>query len=172
MIISEAADTGVDCSAPWSSFGKSHAGLADRLRELMRACVWRKPGRELAGAARQLQQEMLEHHEEEEKHLFPAVLQSADSKSERDRIRRDIDELTAAHRRLETHWEQLLSGSACGVTADRLAEFATSYSAHAQFEEQHWLPLARSVLERNPDHVLALGAALHMRRATPPLAYW
>lgn len=172
MIISKAADTGVDCSAPWSSFGESHAGLANRLHALMRACVWRKPGGELAGAARQLQQEMLQHHEEEEKHFFPAVLQSAESGAERDRIQRDIDGLTAAHRRLEADWEELLAGSCGGVSAERLAEFARSYSAHAQFEEQHWLPLARSVLERNPNHVLALGASLHMNRAAPPLTYW
>lgn len=168
----KAADTGVDCREPWSCFSESHAGLAGRLQELAAGMARGDPGGGLARAARSLGQEMLRHHEEEEKHLFPAVLQSAAPGSERERIRRFIDGLAAAHRRLEAQWEQMLADPSLRRLRDGLEAFDASYLDHAHSEEEDWLPLSRSILQRNPHHVLALGAALHMRRAKPPLAYW
>jgi hypothetical protein len=37
------------------------------------------------------------------------------------------------------------------------------YQAHAQLEEQAFLPLAQTVLGRNGNHMAALGLSLHMR---------
>jgi hemerythrin-like domain-containing protein len=37
------------------------------------------------------------------------------------------------------------------------------YQAHAQLEEQTFLPLAQTVLGRNGNHMAALGLSLHMR---------
>ena len=41
------------------------------------------------------------------------------------------------------------------------------YKAHARFEEQQFLPLSKTILGRNGDHMAALGVSLHMRRALP-----
>ena len=37
------------------------------------------------------------------------------------------------------------------------------YQAHAQLEEQAFLPLAQTILGRNDNHMAALGLTLHMR---------
>ena len=46
-----------------------------------------------------------------------------------------------------------------------------AYLAHADFEEEAFLPLAATVLGRNDNHMAALGLSLHMRHAPPVTAY-
>ena len=43
------------------------------------------------------------------------------------------------------------------------------YKGHARFEEQSFLPLSKTILGRNGDHLAALGVSMHMRRAMPGL---
>jgi hypothetical protein len=44
-----------------------------------------------------------------------------------------------------------------------LEPLVTQYRAHAQFEEQSFLPLSQAILGRNSHHLAALGLSLHMR---------
>ena len=48
-----------------------------------------------------------EHHAEEEKELFPAVLASAVKGEERDRVQALVNALTAEHRKVEAAWSKL-----------------------------------------------------------------
>jgi hypothetical protein len=47
----------------------------------------------------------------------------------------------------------------------------SEYTAHAQFEEAEFLPLAQTILGRNSNHMAALGLSLHMRHVKPVNAY-
>ena len=53
---------------------------------------------------------LYEHHSEEEKELFTAVLGSAHAGDERMQVQALIDQLTADHRALEKLWESLAQG--------------------------------------------------------------
>ena len=48
-----------------------------------------------------------------------------------------------------------------------LAALVTHYREHAEFEEQNFLPLSKTILGRNGDHMAALGVSLHIGRAMP-----
>ena len=48
-----------------------------------------------------------------------------------------------------------------------LSRLVSQYRAHAQFEEQEYLPLAQQILGRNGNHMAALGLSLHMRHQNP-----
>ncbi|MEZ5652848.1 MAG: hypothetical protein R3E87_20115 [Burkholderiaceae bacterium] len=44
-----------------------------------------------------------------------------------------------------------------------------AYLAHARFEEQEFLPLSELILNRDGNHMAALGLALHARHVLPEL---
>ena len=82
--------------------------------------------------------------------------------------------LTDEHRELEKLWKSLESGlkkvvkgQFGEVNVSDLARLVSQYRAHAQFEEQEYLPLAQKVLGRNGNHMAALGLSLHMRHQNP-----
>lgn len=99
---------------------------------------------------------VLEHHAEEESDLFPAVLRSAGTGEERDRVEGMVKRLTDEHRALD---------------AAVAGELVQRYLEHARFEEQAFLPLAATILGRNGDHLAALGLSLHLRHAPQPVGY-
>lgn len=43
--------------------------------------------------------------------------------------------------------------------------------AHANFEEQRFLPLAETILSRNGNHMAALGLSIDLRQASPPMGH-
>lgn len=111
---------------------------------------------------------VFEHHAEEEQELFVAVMESADKGDEADAARRSIKRLVAEHRELERMWKQLepaikrlAKGKKSEVDVDLAEELAKRYLAHADYEEQYFLPLAAKILSKN--ELSALGLALHMR---------
>ncbi len=119
---------------------------------------------------------VFEHHQEEEAVLFAAVLQSAQAGEERLRVNSLVTSLTAEHRRLEGLWRQLepdLKGVAAGrsfhINAPLLADLVARYQAHAQAEEQQFLPLARSILERAGNPMGALALSSHMHHPSPTI---
>jgi len=82
--------------------------------------------------------------------------------------------LTDEHRELEKLWKVLESGlkkvvkgQFGEVNVADLARLVSQYRAHAQFEEQEYLPLAQKILGRNGNHMAALGLSLHMRHQNP-----
>ena len=121
---------------------------------------------------------VVEHHAAEEAELFPAVLRSASPGEEHDRVQAMVQRLTAEHRSIEALWRKLEPAIKAAArnkpveldVAD-LDELVHSYMAHANFEEQKFLPLAEIILSRNGNHMAALGLSLHLRHASHPIGY-
>lgn len=163
-----------DTTAPITHFANSHLSIFAQLSRLGDLPALLGP----AAQARKIASESLaffdkalhSHHSEEEKDLFPAVAQSAQAGAERLQVDTLIEQLTHDHRALEKLWASLASGlrkvaksqdTALDVLA--LQAMVQRYQAHAQLEEQAFLPLAQTVLGRNGNHMAALGLSLHMR---------
>jgi len=115
-----------------------------------------------------------EHHAEEERELFPAVLASATQGPERDKVQAIVAELAAEHRKVEAAWARLepkLKALAKGHEADvdgaDITALVETYQAHARYEEEVFLPLSQAILGRNSNHLAALGMSMHMRHAMP-----
>ena len=121
---------------------------------------------------------IFEHHLEEERELFPAVIASAQPSEELSRVKAMAQRLTDEHRRIEALWKTLESGLkrvAKGQSTDlNIADvhrLVTEYTAHARYEETKFLPLSETILSRNSNHMAALGMSLYMRHAKPDNAY-
>jgi hemerythrin-like domain-containing protein len=117
---------------------------------------------------------IFEHHLDEERELFTAVLESALDDAERFKVQSMNKRLTDEHRELEKIWKSLESGlkkvvkgQFGEVNVTDLSRLVSQYRAHAQFEEQEYLPLAQQILGRNGNHMAALGLSLHMRHQNP-----
>lgn len=125
-----------------------------------------------------------EHHADEERELFPAVLASARKGSEREMVQVIVDRLTAEHRQIEAMWKRMepaLKDVAKGKDSDldtsAVQRLVDTYVGHARYEEQMFLPLAKDILGRNSNHMAALGMSLHMRHVNPEaisraMAHW
>lgn len=167
---------------PLNNFSNCHAGIIARLRTfgelpglLEPAARARKIARETLDFFRDVVQE---HHAEEERELFPAVLASAIRGEERDRIQVMVDQLTAEHRTVEGAWKKLepdlkkvARGQDGDVNVAGIGHLVASYLAHAAFEETQFLPLAHTILSRNGNHMDALGLSLHLRHAPQVVAH-
>ena len=121
---------------------------------------------------------IFEHHLDEERDLFPAVLASAQPGAERERVRAMTERLTHEHRAIETLWKSLEKalkrvgkGQDADLDVEDLRQLVAAYAAHAGFEETEFLPLSETILGRNSNHMAALGLSLHMRHAKPVNAY-
>ena len=102
------------------------------------------------------------------------MLASAGDGAEREQVQGLVDRLTQEHRDIEATWERLkphlkaiAKGQDSTLDTEALAALVAHYKAHARFEEQQFLPLSKTILGRNGDHMAALGVSLHMRRALP-----
>jgi hemerythrin-like domain-containing protein len=164
--------------APVGSFSKCHEGILRHLEALGGLPALLEP----AARARRVAAETLsffrrvvyEHHQEEERELFPAVLASAQAGPERQQVKDLVARLTEEHRRIEHAYERLergLKDVAKGHDSDldgaAVEALVTAYAAHARFEEAEFLPLSQTILGRNGDHMAALGLSLHVRHALP-----
>jgi len=147
---------------PWqlslAQFGESHKALALELGALLHICAQ-------AGAAPAandtvtrhclaFQQAMSHHHAEEERELFPAVLEAAGSGPQAPRARDEIKHLTGQHRTLEAQWLgmrpalQAADANTRAAAHERLQAFVTGYLGHAQHEEGTFLPFAKTLLRQ------------------------
>jgi len=167
-------------SAPIQGFAQCHLSIITHLEELARLPALLEPARQ----ARQIAEETLkffrsvvfEHHAEEERELFPAVLASAHKGEEHDKVQLIVDRLTQEHRQVEAVWagmERALKRVAKGEDTDldgaAVASLVREYLGHARYEEGVFLPLSQEILGRNSNHMAALGASLHLRHAVPQL---
>ena len=165
-------------SSPIDEFSQCHAGILGHLQLLDELPALLEP----AARARRIATDALgffrsavfEHHAEEEKELFPAVLASAVKGEERDKVQQLVDSLTAEHRQVEATWARLepkLKAVAKGRDSDvdpaDIAALVAAYQAHARFEEDVFLPLSQTILGRDSSHLAALGLSMHMRHALP-----
>lgn len=164
--------------APLDAFSQCHAGILDHLAQFGQLPALLEPAtraRHIAEAMlRFFRQAVYEHHAEEERELFPAVVASATPGDERDYVQAIADRLTREHRQVEKAWERLepeLKEVARGrdslLNPIDVATLVATYRAHATYEEQVFLPLSESILSRNPNHMAALGVSLHLRHAMP-----
>jgi hypothetical protein len=167
---------------PLTGFADCHAGIVRRLHELNELPGLLGPAaRARALAERSLaffREAIFEHHMDEERELFPAVLASAEPGDERDRVQAMVQRLTQQHRALEALWKSMekdLRRVAKGHDSDLdtadVHRLVNEYQSHALFEEMDFLPLAQTILGRNGNHMAALGLSLHLRHAPQPVPY-
>lgn len=104
------------------------------------------------------------HHEDEERHVFPALL-AADPARHGALVARLQDD----HRRMAALWpavrqglEAVAEGRWTGAEADRWADFAALYAGHIPAEEEAAYPAARALLD--PQAEDAMGAEMARRR--------
>jgi hypothetical protein len=182
MIAHPASQHAVDHEAPLNAFSQCHAGILAQLEALAQLpglMTAAAKAREVAAGTLALFHEgVFEHHLEEEKELFPAVLRSAQPGEERDRVEAIVQRLTSEHRAVEALWKRVegavmagAKGKPSQLDAAALAELVHSYSQHARFEEEEFLPLSEAILGRNGDHMAALGLSLHLRHTPQPVGH-
>jgi hypothetical protein len=158
---------------PIHGFSRCHEGIRAHLRslaELARQTGATAQTRDIARHALQsFRGAMYDHHAEEEKELFPAVL-AASNAAEYGALRALAEWLTADHRGIETLWtaiepglEQLALGESVQLDTAAVTDLVTRYEAHARQEEEQFLPLAETILARKDPSMAALGLSLHMR---------
>lgn len=175
-------NTTVDTNAPISNFTNCHSGIVKRLNALDELPALLEP----AARARQIAEQSLEffreaifeHHLEEERELFPAVIASAQPGEELERVKAMAKRLTEEHRMVEALWKrlekglkQVAKGQSTDLDISEVQRLVTEYTAHASYEEAEFLPLSEVILGRNSNHMAALGLSLHMRHAKPVAAY-
>jgi hemerythrin-like domain-containing protein len=163
----------VNTDQPLVNFANCHVGIVSQLERLGELPALLAP----ADLARKTAQRALaffpmavyEHHAEEEKELFPAVLASAQTGVEHMRVETLINHLVSQHRRLEHLWESLVGdlkkvakGQDHQLNTAALNDLVATYQAHATMEEE-FLPLSEEILGRNSNHMAALGLSLHLR---------
>lgn len=160
---------------PLNEFSGCHEGIIDnfnRLRRLLDLVQDAPDSGEIRTIAAKLlrffEDVVLVHHAEEEQELFTAVMDATSSEEEASEARGQIKRLVAEHRELEAMWsriepaiKQLSKGKAGAIDIDTAARLAEKYLAHAQFEEEVFLPLSAKMLSKND--LSALGLSLHMR---------
>ena len=174
--------TSTPLDQPISNFTSCHGGILKQLHALDELPALLAP----AAQARQIAEQSLaffrgavfEHHLEEERDLFPAVIASAGPGDELSHVKALTERLTDEHRRIEALWKTLESGlkrvakgQSTELDVSDLHRLVSEYTAHAQFEEAEFLPLAQTILGRNSNHMAALGLSLHMRHVKPVNAY-
>jgi hemerythrin-like domain-containing protein len=160
--------------APVQSFADCHLGIINTMRDLGDLPMLLNAARRFHSVSERIEeffnQVVLTHHREEEEELFPAVLASATEGSERAEVGQIITRLTVEHRDIEAALARLVPAiKEVGKTlkddlqAQDLESLVALYLAHARFEEEVFLPLAKTILGRNGNHMEALGLSLHIR---------
>lgn len=164
----------INNDTPISNFNNCHVGILRRLNALGELPALLEP----AARARQIAEESLEffreaifeHHLEEERELFPAVIASAQPGEELQRVKALAQRLTDEHRAIEKLWKslekglkQVSKGQGTELDVSDLQRLVAEYQAHAHHEETEFLPLSEQILGRNSNHMAALGMSLHMR---------
>jgi len=182
MTATPVSTASVDADAPLTNFTNCHSGIIKRLNALDELPALLAP----AAKARQIAEQSLEffreaifeHHLEEERELFPAVIASATPGEELLKVKAMTTRLTQEHRMVEALWKTLESGLkrvAKGQSTDldvsEVQRLVSEYTAHAAYEEAEFLPLSEQILSRNSNHMAALGLSLHMRHVKPVNAY-
>jgi hemerythrin-like domain-containing protein len=156
------------------SFSRSHVHIIDtmnRLRVLPQQFAARGLDEGVrasaAGVYRFFNDAVLEHHDEEERELFPSLRHSASPGDEAGLVQSLIARLEREHRELEAMWDKiepalrrLGRGKAAELDEQVIEQLVSSYLAHARFEEAAVLPLADRILKTGDRSALALGLAM------------
>ena len=167
----------LDMKSPIQSFTDTHFGIMfqlDRLGELPALLAPFELARKIAVQSMEyFKKTIYEHHQAEERVLFPAVLQSAQIGRERTNVESLIEVLEAEHRVLEALWKKIepdlkdvAKGMPHKLDTNLLKQLVNHYREHAQMEEGEFLPIAQTILSRNPNHMEALGLSIHLIHQT------
>jgi len=110
----------------------------------------------------------LYHHADEEKDLFPALLESV-AGSDAACLRGLFDRLSTEHRSLENQWQrlrplltELAEGRAPELPQADIQTFIDEYAGHLECEDQELLPLAKRML--GEAELQKIGRAMQDRR--------
>ncbi|SHI10724.1 hemerythrin domain-containing protein [Pollutimonas bauzanensis] len=121
-----------------------------------------------ANIMRYFETSAVQHHADEERDLFPALIESM-AGSDAVCIRELTQGLSADHRRLEAMWrrlrqtlEQVAAGHAALLSEDQVASFAGLYERHMRLEEDELLPMAARLL--GAPEITRIGRAMRERR--------
>lgn len=169
-------------TAPLDGFADCHVGILKRLNVLDQLPALLEPAararRIAADSLTFFREAIFEHHLDEERELFPAVLASAQPGEERLRVQSLVDRLTREHRILEGLWKVLekdlkhvVKGHDADMDAEEVRALVAAYASHATLEEVEFLPLCQEILGRNGNHLAALGLSLHLRHAPPVVGH-
>jgi len=166
--------TPLDDEQPLNVFADCHKGIVTQLNTLgelpaLLASVSR--ARQIAEDTVQFFQDaVFNHHVDEEKDLFPAVLAHAHAGQERNEMQHLVEQLTAEHRSIEKLWARLqpglarlAKGQSSEVDGAAVQDLVRRYSAHARFEEAEFLPRCAEILGRSSADMADLGLSMHMR---------
>lgn len=170
---SDAFRTDVEIDAPIDSLRHSHERIVDTLQALAKLpqlAEQMRRARELAQAVAQVfDGPVLQHHADEERHLFPAVVASARPGAEAEKAQALAQQLTAQHRAMEQAWKAvarpvraIAGGEPAALPEEAVARLVLDYADHARFEETVYLPFAEEVLSRDRNHMAAVGVSLHL----------
>ena len=163
-----------EADAPMQDFSNCHAGFVTLLEpSLSLPEMVADAGRARSCAADILEMfrdDLLAHHDDEERDLFPAVLKVAEPGAEADRAQAMVEQLVREHHEIAQLWKQLqpavqavANGALPELDAALLNELVERFIAHVRLEEDEFLPFSQRVLGRQSDEMAALGAALHRR---------
>lgn len=166
----------ISTPSPISSFTDCHAGIVghlDAIGQLDALLESATRARAIAQRAVEFFDEMiLNHHEDEERELFPTVQKYASAGSERADVERICKRLIEDHRKLERQWNaikpalaRIASGKDTKLDPEATNRLIENYKAHARYEETDFLPLAQKILGREDAELARLGYALHIRHA-------
>jgi hemerythrin-like domain-containing protein len=160
------------------TFSRSHVHIVDtmnRLRVLPMQLAQRGLDDGVRASAvaihRFFNDSVLEHHDEEERELFPSLAHSAGRGDEAALVGSLIARLAREHREIESLWDRiepglrrLARGRSAPLDERAIEQIVALYVAHAAFEESTVLPLAARILKSGDRAALALGLAM---RRTP-----
>jgi hemerythrin-like domain-containing protein len=166
----------VHVDAPLAEFSECHHDFVARLHsalylpELVTA----------AARARAMAEDLLalfsegvfQHHQDEERELFPAVIAAALPGDEAQDVRAMVRRLVDEHRDMERRWaalqpavQDIAAGGTPAIDHVQLEDLVQHFFAHAHYEEEAFLPAAQRILGRHSEDMAALGKALHARHA-------
>jgi hemerythrin-like domain-containing protein len=157
-----------------ASFSRSHVHIVEQMNRL-RVLPLQLAQRGIDDGVRQtaasiyrfFNDAVLEHHDEEERELFPSLRHSAGHGDEAGLVQSLIARLEREHRDLESLWDRIEPamrrigrGKAATLDEQVVEQLVSAYLAHAKFEESSVLPLADRILKSGDRSALALGLAM------------
>ncbi len=163
-----------EADAPLQDFSRCHVGFVTVLETSLglpemiataarsRSCA--------ADMLKMFRDSLLAHHDDEERDLFPAVLQVARPGDEANRAHAMVAQLVREHREIAQLWKQLepavqaiANGYLPRLDSALLHELVKRFNEHVRSEEDEFLPFAQRVLARQAQDMAMLGQALHRR---------
>ena len=176
------SEPAVDINHPLDTFSNCHSGILRQLNffaGLPQLAIAAEKSRHVAAATLALFDDaVINHHADEEKELFPAVLRSATPGEEAARVEAIVNRLVAEHRLIESMWRRLhpavkavAASKDTSLDTGEVERLVRAYAEHAIYEEKEFLPLAQDILGRDGNHMAALGLSLHLRHAPAVVGY-